>query len=393
MGQVFLARDHAMPGADRLVVIKRIRSDLARDPHFVRLFLDEARINLRLSHPNIAYTFEVGQVESDYFIAMEFVHGENLRRLLTRHDPSVLTPSIACLIASRVAGALHHAHGLADTEGKPLHVVHRDVNPHNIRVSYEGTVKVLDFGIARAHPDPDDAEVEASRVGYVSPEQAAGGPVDLRSDIFSLGVVLHEMLAGVKLSSGRTVAPAQIAPPSRMADHPVPAALDEIVMTALAAEPDGRFPSARAMQESLDRVLHERPANDTDLRLLMATVFGEALSRKSQFLEGLRRKVSGEYRAIDFAQLEATKETFVGASRDHQTPVTRPGPDLGARAASVDVAAARPASPASLHASEPEVVLSATKPAADARPRWPLALLVAGAALAIAAAVVFCLLS
>ena len=113
---MFLARDNAMLGANRLVVIKRILPHLARDVRFVRMFVDEARLNMHMSPPNIAYTFEVGKVQDSYFIAMEFVHGEDLRRVLNRHDPRLMTPAVACLVASRVAAALHHAHDLVDAE-------------------------------------------------------------------------------------------------------------------------------------------------------------------------------------------------------------------------------------------------------------------------------------
>jgi serine/threonine protein kinase len=244
---------------------------------------------------------------------------------------------VACLIASRVAAALHHAHELTDTEGNRLHVVHRDVSPHNIRISYEGAVKVLDFGIAKARTNEDTTETGEikGKYGYLSPEQVAHRPLDPRSDVFALGIVLHEMLTGERLFKGATteilrrIESCQIAPPSEVAGHALPPALDGIVMAALAREPERRFPTARAMQEELEGFLRQYPATDADLRRIMVSLFGRAISRKSQFLEMLKQRVSGEYRAIDFAQLEATKETFIAVDQDGvetQSMAPQPGP-------------------------------------------------------------------
>ncbi|MFZ5784838.1 MAG: serine/threonine protein kinase, partial [Acidobacteriota bacterium] len=206
MAEVFLAHEVGTGGAERLVVIKRVLSHFAHDRKFIQMFLDEARLATRLSHPNIATVYEVGAHERQYFLSMEFVHGEDLRSLLARPELR-LEACQAALIAARVAAALHHAHNLADLQGKPLHVVHRDVSPQNIRLSYEGVVKVLDFGIAKAvsNAETTQAGTVKGKYPYMSPEQAEGVvELDARSDVFSLGIVLHELLTYRRLFYGRS---------------------------------------------------------------------------------------------------------------------------------------------------------------------------------------------
>ena len=203
MAEAFLALSGDLPGLRTLVVVKRILPHLSANDQFVRMFLDEARIGALLDHPNIPRIIEVGHDEDGYFLAMEAVPGKTLsailRRAARRERP--LGQADAAFIVGRAAAALGYAHALTDADGRPLNIVHRDVSPENILVSFEGAVKVIDFGIASAHGRMSETLVGGlkGKVEYMSPEQAAGAPVDRRSDVFSLGIVLWEALSGRRL--------------------------------------------------------------------------------------------------------------------------------------------------------------------------------------------------
>jgi len=203
MAEAFLALSGELPGLRTLVVVKRILPHLAENEQFVRMFLDEARIGALLDHPNIPRIIEVGHDEDGYFLAMEAVPGKTLsailRRAARRERP--LGEADAAFIVGRAAAALGYAHAHTDADGQPLNIVHRDVSPENILVSFEGAVKVIDFGIASVHGRMSQTQVGGlkGKVEYMSPEQAAGAPIDNRSDVFSLGVVLWEALSGRRL--------------------------------------------------------------------------------------------------------------------------------------------------------------------------------------------------
>ncbi|HEY0190086.1 MAG TPA: serine/threonine-protein kinase, partial [Kofleriaceae bacterium] len=187
---VFLAIARGTVGVDKLVVIKRARADGALGE-----FLDEARLSLRLNHPNLVHTFEVGQEDGAHFISMEHVEGMSLKALLASPRTRELPPAIWLRVIADALGGLAHAHGLRDYDGKPLGIVHRDISPHNIVVSYDGVTKLLDFGIAIAGAGA--AEV-TGKPAYMAPE-AAAGRADRRSDVFAMGIVLWEALAGRRL--------------------------------------------------------------------------------------------------------------------------------------------------------------------------------------------------
>src|SRR5512133_824440 len=194
MAQVFLALAKGVAGFNKLVVIKQIHAELAEDPDFVRMFLDEARLAARLNHPNVVQTNEVDHDNKRYFIAMEYLEGQTLNRVFNRmgRDPKLLPLGHRLrLVADGLAG-LHYAHELKDYDGKALGVVHRDFTPHNIFVTYNGVVKVVDFGIAKALNSSSQTQsgVLKGKVSYMAPEQARGERVDRRADIFSVGMIL-----------------------------------------------------------------------------------------------------------------------------------------------------------------------------------------------------------
>jgi serine/threonine protein kinase len=204
MAEVWKAHETAHP--QRAVALKRILPSFTDEADYVAMFIDEARLSMRLSHPNIVRAYELGQFEDQHYIALELVEGQDLGALfkLARERKERLPTALACRIAIEVCSALHYAHELCDQHGALLGIVHRDVSPQNVLVSYEGDVKLLDFGIAKSSEQVlrTQAGLLKGKHGYFSPEQAQGQPVDRRSDLFSLGVCLYELLSGDRLFQG-----------------------------------------------------------------------------------------------------------------------------------------------------------------------------------------------
>ena len=270
MAELFLARAHGMLGFGKPVVIKRILPHLATRNDFVEMFLDEARIATTLTHPNLVQTFEVGVHEGSYYLAMEYVAGEDLRAIARRLDAPEARARLplehAIAIVVGVAAGLHYAHERRDFDGRPLDIVHRDVSPQNVIVSYDGVVKLLDFGIAKAQNRITETRGGSfkGKVSYLSPEQCRAEPLDRRSDVYALGILLWELTLGRCLFRGdsdfqilKQIVDGAVIPP-RALDPGYDAALEAIVMKALAGERDQRFPSARALGEALEAWAHER---------------------------------------------------------------------------------------------------------------------------------------
>jgi serine/threonine protein kinase len=272
MAEVFRAVGEGPEGFERPFVIKRIHPRLSEAPEFVRMFVDEAKISARLVHPNIVQVFDFAPEEGGYYIVMEPVEGFDMgwllrRRLESRHE--VPPPAFVAEIGRQACRGLDFAHTLTGPDGQPLGIVHRDVTPPNIMVTWTGTVKVVDFGIARAvealRRSVTDAGMVKGKMSYVAPELLDGKTADARSDVFSLGVVLHELLSGKQLFVGdndletlRLVREMAIPPPSTR-NPGVKRALDAVVMRALERDPEKRYQSAGAMGDDLETVvLRER---------------------------------------------------------------------------------------------------------------------------------------
>jgi len=198
MATLYLARMSGPQSFEKLVAVKRIHDHLAKERQFVEMFFDEARIAARIEHPNVASIFDLGEMDGIFYLAMEYVHGENLKDVIREsiRQHIAIPWTIIVTIVAEAARGLHAAHELKNSEGRLLGVVHRDVSPQNIVVSYDGHVKVIDFGVAYAAERVTHTEEGSvkGKLAYMSPEQVAGEPVDRRSDIFSLGIVLHEAL-------------------------------------------------------------------------------------------------------------------------------------------------------------------------------------------------------
>src|SRR6185436_7162337 len=206
MAQLFLARAVGPEGFEKIVVLKRILPHHAEDPKLVRSFLDEAKLVATLDHPHFAHVYDMGTLDGSYFFTMEYVHGPDVHAILKRcrRAGQPLAIEHAVLIARDVASALHYAHERRGADGARLHIVHRDVSPSNIIVSYDGVPKLVDFGIAKAARNPLRTQTGTlkGKISYMSPEQARGLRLDRRSDVFSLGVVLWELIADSALHKG-----------------------------------------------------------------------------------------------------------------------------------------------------------------------------------------------
>lgn len=283
MAEVYLARHGELSGFKTLVVVKKVLPHLAENPEFISMFLDEARIASMLDHPNVVRIVEVGRAGNDYFLAMELVQGKPLGSLIRRSNDrqQPLDPKLAALIMAQAAAGLHHAHGVSDAEGHPLGLVHRDVSPKNILVSFEGGVKVIDFGIARAMGRISQTNTGGMKgtVGYMAPEQAKSEPVDRRSDVFACGVVLWETLTSRRLfrkendlATMRALIYDPVPRPSTVAK--VPAVLEQITMKALNRDPEQRFQSALELALALERHIGQAGgASTSHLGALMRDYF------------------------------------------------------------------------------------------------------------------------
>ena len=265
MADVYLARRRAAAGIEKRLVIKRIRQELAADPRFVRLFVKEARLSVELVHANIVPVFDFGRAGDELFLAMEYVDGRDLATALrrARDRDERLDPVLVAHVGAEACAALDYAHRRRDAEGRPRGIVHRDVTPRNVLLSFAGEVKLVDFGVASL------AEEEHGRVrgtpAYMSPEQARGEAVDGRSDLFSLALVLGEALTGERAYRGAdplAQARAGAVPPLPAS---VPEALRAVLERATRPERDARYPDARGLQQALEQiVVTARSASGTE---------------------------------------------------------------------------------------------------------------------------------
>jgi len=262
MAELLLAKRTGIEGFQKVVVLKRILPHFANNPDFVDMFLHEARLAATLEHPNIVPVFDIGKAGDDYYFAMAYLHGRDvlaILRELTRRGDRMPVP-IAIAIGAGVAAGLHHAHERVGYDGQPLGVVHRDVSPANAIVTFDGSVKLVDFGIAKAAAQTNVTRigVRKGKAAYMSPEQCRGDPVDRRTDVWSLGIVLYEMLtmarvfrAESELAIMHKITSQDVVPPSRVTPD-IPPALEEIVMRCLQRDPHRRWQTALELQRALE---------------------------------------------------------------------------------------------------------------------------------------------
>jgi len=292
MATVHLARAYGAAGFERWFAVKRIHPHLAKHASVVAMFLDEARIAASLDHPNLAQVFDLGHDRGEYFMGMEYLHGEHLGGVVERQG--ALPLGIAARIVADAAYGLHHAHEALDAHGRLLSLVHRDVSPQNIFVTYDGQVKVTDFGIVKASHRLRQTDTGGlkGKIGYMSPEQMLGEEVDRRTDVFALGIVLWEITTGRRLFRCDTFAETvlritcgHVEPPSSIV-HAYSPALEDIVLRALSTSRSDRFATAADMACALEEYLGASgaPVGSRDLRSLMHRVFADPLAHKEAIL-------------------------------------------------------------------------------------------------------------
>jgi serine/threonine protein kinase len=284
MAEIWLARMTGVEGFEKAVAIKKILPHLTESGDFEKMFIDEAKLAARLNHENIIHIFDLGRIGDEYYIAMEYVEGKDLRSMLNqaRRRGMRIPRSLAVKVGARLASALHYAHSHPSADGRPSGIIHRDVSPRNVLLGYDGRVKLCDFGIAKAASTVGHTQIGAikGKLQYMSPEQAWGKQVDGRSDIFSLGVVLYELVSGERLFTGdneigllEEVRECRVKEPRRI-DPSIPDQLNRIVVRALKKAPEDRYQSAAEMQKELEALLYLMPPTD-DLSHFLRDLFAD----------------------------------------------------------------------------------------------------------------------
>ncbi|MCO4770678.1 MAG: protein kinase [Deltaproteobacteria bacterium] len=327
MAEVFLAKTFGHAGYEKMLVVKRIRERFADDPAFVEMFVDEAKLSAQLVHPNVVQLHDFGKHGKHWFLAMEAVHGQDLKALMRRlaERGERMPVEIAAVIAHQVARGLHYAHTRKDASGQPLNIVHRDVSPSNVLISYEGQVKLVDFGIAKAETTRDEsaeAHLLKGKFQYMSPEQTERVELDHRSDVFAAGICLWEMLTGHRLfkreadyeiiaaiRAGNVVAPSEYNPD-------VPPGLDRICLEALAVDRKARISDAGVLQHLLEDFL--LPATPDRLRPTIEGYIDELFApeieeERARVDESTRIAVDIHYGSDDLELEEEAAEPAHGA--------------------------------------------------------------------------------
>jgi serine/threonine-protein kinase len=404
MAEIFLAKGASAGGVERYVVLKRILRHRAADAQLVRMFLDEARLAAQLQHSNIAQVYDIGKLGDSFFFTMEYVHGETVRSLLHRANGTRTPVPIGCVltIAAGALAGLHYAHEKKSMDGRPLGIVHRDVSPSNLMISYDGTVKVVDFGVAKAA----DRMTETSsgtvkgKISYLAPEQITkGGGVDRRSDLFSFGIVLWEMLTTRRLYRRETdfESMAAIVPSSLRPD--VPRELDEMTLRLLSKSPADRYQSAAELQEAIEEIAVRTGCvlSTPPVARFLRELFGQRpepwiVTEMTEAAEGVTVTMSSSVaeelglRELDApeAQLEAvpdwTHRPSIEADAYDSWPPTPPAPapepgtltavmtprSVAAAAAATKAPSARPTPPAGIASRPAQPSPPSTSPAAPA---------------------------
>lgn len=288
MADIFLARKLGAQGFQKLVVVKRIRREMVKDNHIIDMFIDEAHIAAKLDHPNVVVVSDLGELDDSYFMAMEYLRGQTLRSLEKRVQQygQLLLPQIWARVMEYALDGLHYAHELTNDDGTLMGLVHRDFTPSNIMITYSGTVKVIDFGVARVAEGPSRHETKIGtlkgKIAYMSPEQCRGTTaVDRRTDVFAAGIVLWELLSGRQLFDGPSDTAILVEiiqgniPTPTWGGKPVDKELNDIIMRALEREPENRYQTAAEMRDALRDYLRGQTqrVDATDISAVMSQFF------------------------------------------------------------------------------------------------------------------------
>ena len=308
-----VTRDH---GFEKLVAIKKILPHLTDQGNLVKAFIDEARLAAHLQHENIVQIYDFGSIEGEYFIAMEYLFGKDLRKLTDKARKTAVPLGLenTLYIVSRICAGLDYSHNLKDLHGEPLNIIHRDINPQNIFLTYEGQVKIIDFGIAKAasHNSTTHEGLIKGKLAYMSPEQATGNTIDHRSDIFSTGIIFYELLAGRRMFEGETmqvyskVREASYEPLDKLLPD-LPAGILEIVQGALAKDPDQRYQTCGEMLADLEECSFELsiPTNGRRFAAFVKEFFKEELAVEETALWEKTQVYSEERSDTGTLQLDA----------------------------------------------------------------------------------------
>ncbi|MBV71313.1 MAG: hypothetical protein CMH52_08180 [Myxococcales bacterium] len=301
MAEVFRAASYGVEAFERIFAVKRVLPQIAEDQEFIDMFIDEAKIAVQLSHANIGQVFELGNAEESYFIAMEFVSGKDTRAVFDRMRSrgERLDISMCCHIIKEVCEALEYAHNKRNEIGEPLNLIHRDVSPQNILISYEGEVKLIDFGIAKAAGKANKTQsgILKGKFGYMSPEQIRGKPIDGRSDLFSLATVLYELLTLERCFQGvddfstlEKVRKVDFKRPTLL-NRAIPPELERIIYRGLTRNPTDRFQSAAEFQDALQKYLYQSGSfySRKDLSQFMKETFARELNAENEDMASFRR--------------------------------------------------------------------------------------------------------
>jgi eukaryotic-like serine/threonine-protein kinase len=304
MAQVWAARQHGSRGFSKVVAVKLLLTELIDDPHFQQMFLDEAELASRIKHPNVTQILDLGEQEGVLYQAMEYVDGEPLQAVLREQKSEHGLPlDLVVRIVSQACAGLHAAHELRDVDGRLLNLVHRDVTPHNLLVTYDGQLKILDFGVAKATSNLQQTTVGQmkGKVPYMAPEQARGEPVDRRTDIFALGVVLYQLATGRHPFRGDNdlitlraiTASTPVAPPEDMIEG-FPEDLNEVIVRALSKDRNDRFATMEEMGQALDRAALRLPIGTEDLGSFMRRLLGHRGDARRAAIREASQRLGGD---------------------------------------------------------------------------------------------------
>jgi len=324
MAELYRAKITGVQGFEKLIAIKKILPHLAHEEDLVDCFIDEAKLAALLNHQNIVQIYDFGSLEGTYYIAMQYLFGKDLRRILSKAEKKGMDLGLeyGLYIASRICSGLEYAHNLKDFQGKPLRLIHRDISPQNILITYEGDVKVVDFGIAKAaaRSTLTQAGMIKGKVAYMSPEQAGGEVIDYRSDIFSAGILLYELTTGKRMFQGETmevlskVREARFDPPETVAE--LPERVCGVLHKALAKDPDQRYQSCAEMMTDLETCIHELS--------LWPTSSGLGRTMRALFQEEIAEEEKAIQRSADVKLPQVGEEPLRAGKA---SPAARPEPE------------------------------------------------------------------
>ncbi len=315
MAEVFKAKTFGAEGFERIVAVKKILPSIAEDKEFISMFINEAKLAVQLTHANIAQIHDLGCINGDYYIAMEYVPGHDLRVIYDRcvRMNQKLSIGCVCYIMSKVCEGLDYAHNKKNANGEPMNIIHRDISPQNIMIGYDGEVKLIDFGIAKATNQSNATQVGIlkGKFSYMSPEQVSGKTnIDRRSDIFAIGIVLFELLTLKRLFLGASdfetlekIRKVEVSPPT-LYNSAIPEELEDIVLKALEKDVTQRYQTAQELQEALQRFMfkHDLYCTAKDLSDFVHQMFAQEIAleqKKTEFYKELTRDVLMQSKKAD----------------------------------------------------------------------------------------------